>query len=116
MNRIISTPLERELRCAILAFFAATLSPAAARATVIFDNFDSGGGFSTNNLVAAAGENDLSVPPSGTRLAAEFTVHGGNFALGSVTLPIAVQAFDYPTNVLRVRLTEDNGGAPRRGL
>jgi hypothetical protein len=112
MNRIISTTLQREWRYVILALFAVTLSSASARATVIFDNFDSGGGFAPDAYYGAAyGENDTGTI-FGLRFAAEFTVRGRNFALGSVTLPISFQNVNNPNSLLRVRLTQDNAGAP----
>ena len=77
----------------------------------VFDNFDPGGGFHTSNsLVAATAFYNFFFTLS-ARAAARFTVTGGPYRLDSITLPIGFQgAVTAP--VLRVRLTEDAGGAP----
>lgn len=77
----------------------------------VFDNFDPGGGFHpSNNLVAATAFYNFFFTAS-KRAAARFTVTDGPYRLDSITLPIGFQgAVTAP--VLRVRLTEDAGGAP----
>jgi hypothetical protein len=85
------------------------------QATVIFDNFDSGGGFSPwyNDWAAYVSDG---TPIRVLRTAAEFTVTGGDFTLGSITLPISVGSGvgdDNPNPyTLRVRLCDDSSGAP----
>jgi hypothetical protein len=100
------------LACAILAFLAVVFLATGVQATVIFDNFDSGGGFSgTDNYVAA---DAISTPQPITvadRAAAQFVVTGSDFNLNSITLPISFQGTG-PNNTLRVRLTGDSGGVP----
>ncbi|MCC6323066.1 MAG: hypothetical protein IT438_16710 [Phycisphaerales bacterium] len=84
-------------------------APPAARADVVFDNFDAGGGFHPqSNLVAAAANSSSTT----NRLAVQFQVGtgGAGFTLDSITLPIS-QSAGAP-NVLRVRLAADAGGTP----
>jgi hypothetical protein len=85
-----------------------------AQSAVIFDNFDSNGGFHPENYMLAA--QALSDTPNQSltsyfRLAVQFAIPNNNFYLESITFPIAFQG-NAPGNTLRVRLTEDNGGTP----
>lgn len=82
-----------------------------AEATVIFDNFDAGGGFHPQNYLGAAYAESSFVSVGAERMAVQFTVAGGDFSLTSITLPIGFQG-DASGSFLRVRLTSDNGGAP----
>ena len=98
--------------CAIFAFLGLTFLATGVQATIIFDNFDSTGGFSSAfNLVAAAAVGSSDLAPEAIRAAAEFTVTGGDFNLSSITLPISFQGTG-PNNTLQVLLTTDNSGAP----
>ncbi len=111
MGRSMNAALGR-MAGSLIALALGTL-PGAAAADVVFDNFDGpGGGFHpTDNLIAAEIVSD---PPSfsysSLRSAARFTVPGTSYRLDSVTLPISRES-DVP-EALRVRLTEDAGGAP----
>jgi hypothetical protein len=62
----------------IASLMALVVGPSGGRATVVFDNFDPGGGFhGTNNLVGASCTRFFDDPPIGYRAAAKFTVAGG---------------------------------------
>jgi hypothetical protein len=99
----------RHVRRALLLVFAVLSAPAGA--ATIFDTFDPGGSFDLDpqNSVLMAGRVDGPIFPIAVRSAAEFTVSGGTFALDSITLPISASM---PIDLLRVRLTDDTGGAP----
>jgi formylglycine-generating enzyme required for sulfatase activity len=100
-------------RVALLLVVGCAVFAQEARAAVVFDNFDGGGGFHAEfNSVAA----EVFIPdpffPHTVRAAARFTVSGGPYTLDSITLPISVSKFGTSDNILRVRLTADASGAP----
>ena len=93
--------------------FIASLSGAPrANADVVFNNFDSGGGFSPTNNFGTAFATQFGGSASAIRAAAKFTVTGANYTLDSVTLPISVAKSGVTGDFLRVRITTDAGGAP----
>jgi len=68
----------QQWRCALVAMLALVLLPQVTRATIIFDNFDSNGGFDTTHGSVVAASVITSVGDTNTsRAAAEFTVIGG---------------------------------------
>jgi hypothetical protein len=78
---------------------------------VVIDTFDEGGGFHPQfNIVAADVIQEVSYS-SALRMAVQFPVAGDDFIFNSVTLPISVQK-NVPDHILRIRLTEDDGGVP----
>ncbi len=92
------------------------LTASKARAVVIFDSFDPGGGFSPDYAPIAAGLfPPPEFPPNWIRSAVQFPVAGGDFNLTSVTLPIAARKLQ-PGNFLRVRLTKDVENSPGQTL
>lgn len=100
------------LAWAIYAFFMITFLATGVQATIIFDNFDSNGGFSGQDNSAAAGANWLQLHlKNANREAVQFTVTGGDFNLSSITLPISFMG-NGPNNTLRVRLVGDSSDAP----
>jgi len=96
---------------ALAALMVAAGAVGAARADVVFDSFDPGGGFSGQNSNLAAGAlNGIVV--TANRMAVQFGVCGAGYTLDSVTIPIARQANGITAELLRVRITEDASGAP----
>lgn len=99
-------------RAVILAATLVSVSALPASATVVFDSFDAGVTFHpADNLVAATVSRSNGGPIESTRLAAHFTVTGGNYALTSITVPISEQK-DVPDDIHRLRITTDVGGSP----
>ncbi len=83
-------------------------SVASAQAAIIYDGFDAGGTFSTqNNLGAALASTMLT---NALRAAVRFPVSCEDYHLTSISLPIGLNSAG--GNLLRVRLTADAGGAP----
>lgn len=81
---------------------------------VVFDTFAPDGTFhGTFNMGTTTVDRTLPIS-NVSRAAARFTVNGGSCTLGSIKLPISVSSSGAPpsTNILRVRLTTDAGGAP----
>ena len=102
----------RLLPVAALAMILTGLIPSSARADVIFDNFDPGGGFDPVSSWNAAYVQDTTLSGyASLRAGVRFTVSGGSFTLDSITLPISLQR-DVADNILRVRLADDGGGMP----
>lgn len=96
------------------SLMAVVIGPPGTSAEVVFDNFDPGGGFhASNNIVGADCTRLLFDPfPIADRGAAKFTVTGGSLYLSSITLAIAVEKYNTSADLLRVRLTTDDGGVP----
>jgi hypothetical protein len=87
----------------------------ACCAVAIYDSFDPGGSFNPQYYLDAANVSSVDFQPLGAvalRAAARFMVTGNDYYLSSITLPISVQQSGTTTNVLRVRLTTDDGGMP----
>jgi hypothetical protein len=84
-----------------------------ARADVVFDSFDPGLTFGQSNMVAAGALNGIVLTVN--RMAVQFTAQGcggAGFTLDSVIIPIARQASNSTSEVLRIRIAEDSGGLP----
>ena len=97
-----------------IAIFAAAMwvGLPSAEATVVFDNFDAGGGFHPQSNSGAASDINNGFTRFILRAAAEFPVTGNSFSLDSITLPISRSSSNVAGDYLRVRLTADNAGAP----
>lgn len=104
------TSMFRNLLCVSVGSMA--MYAASAGADVVFDSFDADGGFHPANNLVAASANNLFGTPVTIRAAAQFVVGVGGFDLDSVTIPISQQSSAGLGNLLRVRVTEDAGGAP----
>ena len=99
----------------LTALTMSTVPRGEARADVVFDNFDAGGGFhAQNNLVAARA---VFAPITANRLAVRFqvSVSSPGFTLDSITLPISQQNTGGAGNFLRVRLASDIGDGTAPG-
>ncbi len=102
MNTIIS--FAGRLAIVVAAGFSSS-------AAVIHDSFDAGETFDPQQNFGAAFASTL-FATNAIRAAARFTVGCDDFHLSSITLPIAVSKTGTTADLLRVRLTEDAGGAP----
>lgn len=102
----------RKVTRRLILVLAASAGFMEARADVIFDAFDTqvGGFHPTDNLVAARVD-DSFLGLVSIRAAVRFSVVGRSYALDSVSLPIAVSG-NIPDDIVRVRITNDVGGAP----
>jgi hypothetical protein len=101
--------------CASFVFLMTMFLAPGVHADVIFDNFDSGGGFSGTLYFFCAWADWMNTVEPGyyaLRSAVKFTVSDTDYTLNSITLPIAVSTLAAGTNLLRVRLAADDSGAP----
>ena len=81
-------------------------------ADVIFDGFDAGGTFHTQDYIDGTLTSTGPPATNGLRSAAQFTVTCDDFRLSSITLPVSVQKSGTTQNLLRVRICSDSGGMP----
>lgn len=96
----------------VIVFLAIIFQFSPVQASIVFDTFDVGGGFHTqDNTVAAAAVYSPRFGLSAVRLAAQFRITGGDFNFSSITFPISFQG-NGPDSALRVSLAENNAGLP----